>query len=341
MSKHPLVSIITPSYNQAKYLENTIQSIIAQGYPNIEYILIDGVSNDGSIEIIKKYSEYISWWISEKDNGQAEAINKGFIKAHGDIIAWVNSDDLLLPNAINQAVDFLAQNPDIQMVYSNAITIDSEGRPLNKLQFGEWGLREFMRFQIICQPAVFMRRSILDHIGYLDPTYHYMLDHHLWLRIASNHQVKHVDQFWAAARHHPQAKNVSHPEGFSDETLRLLEWMKNQSNLEETYKRDHRRIQGGAYRLIARYYLDSRMASKAIKYYYKASLNWRSYTMGHIHRILYAFLILFGIEAPAYRYYSQKAKRSSKVLIQEIKRRFKNSENNDQKITAWPGLRLE
>ncbi len=107
----PLVSIITPSYNQVQYLEDTIQSVIQQDYPNIEYIVVDGGSTDGSLEVIERYKNKLAWWVSEPDQGQADAINKGFRKASGEIIAWLNSDDLYLPGAISSAVELFQENP--------------------------------------------------------------------------------------------------------------------------------------------------------------------------------------------------------------------------------------
>jgi len=137
---------------------------------------------------------------------------------------------------------------------------------------------------------------------------------------------------------HPNAKNVSHPEGFSEETLKLLDWMKDQPDLMEIYTSDRRHIEGGAFRLIARYYLDSKMAAKSIKYYFRAFTNWPSYTLKHILRILYAILMLIGIESPADRYYSHKTKQSNKDLVQEIRKEFSNSKDN---VVSLPGLNLE
>jgi glycosyltransferase involved in cell wall biosynthesis len=136
----PLVSIVTPSFNQAAYLEVAIQSVLAQSYPNLEYMVIDGGSTDGSLAIIQKYRDRLAWWVSEADSGQAEAINKGLARAQGTIVAWLNSDDLYLPGAIARASRALAGNPRLGLVYGDALSIDATGRPFNIQLFGAWGL---------------------------------------------------------------------------------------------------------------------------------------------------------------------------------------------------------
>lgn len=282
----PALSIITPSYNQAAYLEQAIRSVLAQEYTNLEYIIVDGASTDNSPEIIRRYAGHLAWWCSESDNGQAEAINKGFRRASGEIVAWLNSDDLYLPGAFQKAVEALEGDPELGLVFGDAITIDADGRPLNHLRFGDWGLAELSSFRIICQPAVFMRRAILEKAGYLDPSYHYMLDHHLWLRIARLAPLRHIPHIMAAARHHPAAKNVSQAAGFGRETLRLLEWMHTQP---DRAWRVNRRTLGGAYRLNARYLLDGGQYSAALREYGRALLLRPGYTLQHWRRILYAF----------------------------------------------------
>jgi len=206
-SNLPLVSIITPSFNQARYLEDTIRSVLDQDYPCLEYFVVDGDSTDGSVDIIRKYADKLTWWISEKDSGQAEAINKGLIRAQGEIVAWLNSDDTYLPGAISAAVKALEENPDTVLVYGNMQAIDDHGETINILKYNQLNLEDLLCFQIIDQPAVFFRREVLDKAGYLDITYHCFLDHHLWLRIALQGDILHVDETWAAARYHPEAKN--------------------------------------------------------------------------------------------------------------------------------------
>ena len=218
MNDRPLVTIITPSYNQAQFLEETILSVLNQDYPHLEYWVIDGGSDDGSLDIIQKYADRLSGWVSEKDNGQADAINKGIGLAKGEVVAWLNSDDVYRPNAVASAVQALSDHPQAGMVFSDVASIDESGEVFNVMHYGDWGLTDLMSFKIIGQAGVFMRRSILNQAGLLDPTYHYLLDHHLWLRIGLFGQIKYVPNIiWAAARMHAGAKNVAHAEQFGAE----------------------------------------------------------------------------------------------------------------------------
>jgi Glycosyl transferase family 2 len=298
----PLVSIITPSYNQARYLEQTIQSVLAQDCPPLEYIIVDGASTDGSQEIIRKYSDRLAWWISEPDQGQADAINKGLRRASGEFVAWLNSDDLYLPGAINGAVQALEANPSAGMVFGDAVTIDENGDQLNPLVFGDWGLQELMKFRIICQPAVYMRRLTLEQAGGLDPSYHFLLDHHLWLRLAQRAPVQHVAAAWAAARHHPAAKNVSQAAGFGQEAFRILQWMEDQPDLRQPLLKDRKRIEAGAYRLNARYLLDGGQPAASLRSYLQALRRSPSFALQHWRRMVYAIASLAGAGSVADRY---------------------------------------
>jgi glycosyltransferase involved in cell wall biosynthesis len=299
----PLVSIVTPSYNQAAFLEQTIQSVLGQEGASIEYLIVDGGSTDGSVEIIRKYADRLAWWVSERDAGQAEAINKGLQRAKGEIVGWLNSDDLYLPGAIAQAVAAFKAHPEAGLVFGDAVTIDPADREIGRLAFGDWGLDELLGFRIICQPAVFMRGAVLEQAGYLDPSYHYLLDHQLWLRIARLSPIYHVPQVWAQARHHPGAKNVAQPEGFSQETLRLLAWMETQPDLASRMAANRRRIEAGAYRLSARYLLDGGLPGRALRDYGRALRRNPGYALQHWHRMLYAVLSLLGGRKLAGIYY--------------------------------------
>jgi glycosyltransferase involved in cell wall biosynthesis len=322
----PLVSIITPSYNQAEYLEATIQSVLAQEYANLEYIIVDGGSTDGSLEIIQKYADQLAWWISEPDRGQADGINKGLRRARGEVVAWLNSDDLYLPGAIQTAVAALQADPDLGMVFGDALTIDHSGRPLNHLSFGDWGRPELMRFRIICQPAAFISRAALEEAGYLDENFHYMLDHHLWLRIASKNLVGYIPGLWAAARHHPAAKNVSLAPKFSLEIYRVLAWLKAHPDFQSSYQADQRRITGGAHRLAARYYLDGGQRLKALVAYGKALLFWPGYALKHWHRMAYAVLSLASFGRLDHRVIRLSQRRPPQL--------------NEACLHGWPGLNV-
>jgi hypothetical protein len=291
----PLVSIITPSYNQGPFLENCLRSVLAQDYPAFEYLVVDGGSQDGSLEIIRRYADRLAWWVSEPDAGQAQAINKGMARAKGEIVAWLNSDDLYLPGAIWSAVSALQAHPQAGMAYADAISIDAQGNPLNTLSFPDWGLEELAGFRIICQPAVFIRRTALDLAGYLDESYQFLLDHQLWIRLALNAPVVHISALWAAARYHSGAKNVAQASGFGREAFRILEWMETVPELASLIARNRRRVLAGAHRLNARYLLDGGQPGPALRAYGRALYLWPTFALLHWRRMLYAvFRLLFG-----------------------------------------------
>ena len=210
MNKTPLVSIITPSYNQAPYLEETINSVLNQTNPHIEYILIDGGSSDRSVELIKKYSKRISHWVSEKDHGQTDAINKGFALARGEILAWINSDDTLLPHAVEEAVQFLQDHPEIGLVYGDANFIDENSRIIGQFPAAQTDLKRLRRGYVhIPQQASFFRKTLWDQVGPLDPDFFFAMDYDLWVRIALNSEIKYIQRTWANFRLHSDAKTIT------------------------------------------------------------------------------------------------------------------------------------
>lgn len=288
MPELPLVTIITPSYNQADFLEATIQSVLSQDYPNLEYYIMDGGSTDGSVEIIQKYAGQLAGWVSEKDRGQADAVNKGFHLAKGSVVAWVNSDDYYLPGAVSAAVACLERSPDVGLVFGDVVSVNAAGQPFNVMTYGPWGLDELMQFNIIGQPAVFMRRDALERAGYLDISYHYMLDHHLWLRIAQQAPMCYVPQRWAAARYHASAKNVALAPEFSREAYRIVGWMSSQPGLSSRFKRQRRRIWAGAHRISGHYLLDGGQYWPALKAYLKGLWSDPGIVLPEYRRILFA-----------------------------------------------------
>lgn len=291
----PLVSVITPSFNQAHYLEATIQSVLSQDYARIEYIVIDGASTDGSLEILRKYQGRFAYWISEKDNGQADAINKGLSRANGEIIAWLNSDDYYLPKTISAVVEAFEESPDVLMVYGDVLAVDEHGQTINALKYKQFSLQDLLCFQIIGQPSVFFRRKAYEKTGRLDPTFHFLLDHHLWLRIAQQGKIMHVPQTWSAARYHAEAKNRAKAAEFGQEAFRILDWAKSQPDLTEAVARVERRARASAQRVDARYLLDGGQSWPALKAWGRALWIHPPTALARLNILISAILNLVGL----------------------------------------------
>jgi glycosyltransferase involved in cell wall biosynthesis len=204
-------------------LERTLRSVLLQDYPSIEYLIIDGASTDNSLEIIHQYEHQISEWISEPDEGQADAINKGLCRARGEIVAWVNSDDVLMAGAVSQAVAAFQTAPTVGMVYGDGILIDDRDRVLDWHPYRQYDVLDLLKFNVLLQPAVFMRHEILDRVGFLQHDYNLILDHELWIRIAAQSPIRHLPHYWAAERTYPQAKTRALAAGFVEEAYHLIE----------------------------------------------------------------------------------------------------------------------
>lgn len=291
----PLVSIITPSYNQAAYLEQTMTSVLEQDYPNIEYIVVDGASTDGSVDIIRRYADKLAWWISEPDAGQAAAINKGFSRATGEIVAWLNSDDYYFPGAISAAVNAFDAHPDAGLIYGDVRSVDGDGNPINIQIFLPYTLENLMAFQIISQPAVFMRRSVLEQAGYLNLDYHFLLDHHLWLRMARLASMVYIPKTLAAARYHPEAKNVSKAAEFGQEAFQIFNWMKTVPEFSNEFQQNKRQIMAGAHRLDAFYLIEAKKMMKGLVAYARAFRYAPMKVLRDWKRIIYAIVSLLGL----------------------------------------------
>lgn len=290
-----LVSIITPSFNQAKYLEQTIRSVLSQDHPHIEYIVMDGASTDGSVDTIEKYADELTYWESQKDNGQADAINKGFARASGGIVAWLNSDDFYLPGTVSAAVKIFDENPDVVLVYGNMLAVDENGATFNTLTYKQLTLEDLLCFQIIGQPAVFMRRSALQKTSGLDLSFHFLLDHLLWIQIAKHGRILHVDQTWAAARYHAEAKNRAKAAEFGREAFRILDVVEKDQSLSPILSSIHRRARASAHRVDARYLLDGGLPAQALAAWMRALYIHPPTALARMNLLVSSLLNLLGL----------------------------------------------
>jgi len=207
--KPALVSIITPSFNQAAFLEATIQSVLAQSYPNIEYILIDGGSDDGSLEIIKRYQKHFAYWQSQKDEGQTDAINQGLNRAKGKYQAWINADDILLTNAVEEAVKYLDDHADTGLVYGQADFINASGKIIGQFAAAQTDYKKLLRGYVhVPQQAAFWRGDLWNRVGPLDKSFFFAMDYDLWVRIAKVSRVTFLARKWAQFRLHGESKTM-------------------------------------------------------------------------------------------------------------------------------------
>jgi hypothetical protein len=220
----PLVTVVTPSFNQGAFIRATIESVLAQDYPHLEYIVVDGASTDQTASVVRDYSSRLTW-ISEKDRGQAHAINKGFRCAQGQVVAWLNSDDLLLPGAIGSAVHALAEAGRVGAVYGEGYLMDEQGRRTGRFSatesFNLWKLTYLSDY--VLQQSTFFRRTAIEAVGLLDETLHYALDWDLLIKIGNRFGLQFVPQYWGVLREHPAAKTFSGGWKRVDEIRRVLE----------------------------------------------------------------------------------------------------------------------
>jgi glycosyltransferase involved in cell wall biosynthesis len=219
----PRITVVTPSFNQARFLEQTIDSVLSQDYPRLKYIIVDGGSTDGSVEIIKKYEKHLAWWVSEKDRGQTDAINKGFGRARGDVFAWLNSDDTYEPGAVGAAAKLLVNFPEVGMMYANANYIDEAGRIIGRFPAAQTDYRRLRQGYVhIPQQTAFFRAALWNQLGPLDPSFFFAMDYDLWTRIAAVTEMKYVHyETWANFRIHSAAKTISNDDRCWPEMMRV------------------------------------------------------------------------------------------------------------------------
>jgi len=209
------ISIITPSFNQVRFIERTIESVLSQGYPNLEYIVVDGGSTDGTLDILKSYEDRLTW-ISEPDKGQSDAINKGIRMSTGAIVAYLNSDDVYEPGALARVAAFFESNPAVMWLTGRCRIIDE--RDIEKrgaitayknFFLSRYSYRALLVLNFISQPATFIRRRVIDEVGYFDVTHHRVMDYEYWLRIGARYDPGVLDECLAAFRVYGESKTSS------------------------------------------------------------------------------------------------------------------------------------
>lgn len=268
LSPNPLVSIVTPSYNQAPYLEAAIRSVLEQSYPHIEHLVIDGGSTDGSLQILQEYGDRLAYWVSEQDAGQTDAINKGFNRASGEIFAWINSDDLLRLEAVAEAVEYLKEHPEVGMVYGDADFIDEAGEKIGWFNAAQTDYTRLRRGYVhIPQQATFFRGRLWRMVGPLDPSFYFAMDYDLWVRIAALAPIRYHPRTWAAFRLHSDAKSLAAAERCWPEMMRV-----------------HRRLGGGILSVIYAKYLLRKVLEPLLPLRLHARLWLQRWAMGRVGR---------------------------------------------------------
>jgi len=263
----PLVSIITPSFNAMPYIVDTIKSVQSQDYPLIEHIVMDGGSTDGTVEYLKGQKNIL--WISEPDSGQSHALNKGFKLAKGDIIGWLNADDLYYPNAVSLAVNFFQQHVDIDLVYSDVEVINEIGNLLGISKSKSFDLDDLIKSNFIKQPTVFMRRKIIEKLCGVDEDLHYVMDHEFWIRIAlSGFKMEYFPNVIIAKfRKCPGTKSFDFGSNFQCEHLKILERIKNSDKFSQV---NHLNFSELLRKLKSRYYFSEFINFYLNKKYFKS-----------------------------------------------------------------------
>ena len=207
MSSSLKISMVTCSYQQGKFIDATIRSVLDQGYSNLEYLIIDGGSKDESVSVIQRHEAALSYWVSEKDRGQTHALSKGFERATGDILGWLCSDDLLLPGALNRVATFFEQHPEVDFLFGNALWIDAQGQYIRPKKEMPWNKFLFLYdHNYLAQPAAFWRRSLFEKVGGLDESWNLGMDSDLWLRFAQHARPHYLDEYLACMRDYPEQK---------------------------------------------------------------------------------------------------------------------------------------
>ncbi|MDP4266228.1 MAG: glycosyltransferase family 2 protein, partial [Bacteroidota bacterium] len=272
--EYPKISIITPSYNQGKFLEETINSILSQNYPQLEYIIIDGGSSDNSVDIIKKYEKYLTYWVSEKDNGQSHAINKGLIKATGEVFNWINSDDFLEKDSLKTIGEYFACNKEINLLCGFTRIFDNETN--STIQYYRMGIKNTPEETIVKpymnQMGSFFRMNVIKEMGLLNEGLHFVMDLELWLKYIFRYGFEGIvftDKFLAQFRSHGNCKSINNSEEMLNERAMLFYHIAKQIGTPDYIVKELRKdINGDNYYNSDDWFLENNIATNKISAYF-------------------------------------------------------------------------
>jgi glycosyltransferase involved in cell wall biosynthesis len=252
----PLVSIVTPSFNQAAFLERAIASVLGQDYPNLEYIVLDGGSSDQSVEIIRRYEDRLAWWDSRPDEGQVDALLKGFERARGEILGWLNSDDELLPGAITAVVEELGADPGVMLVYGDNTLVDENTGNEAILRAGPFDVAEMLRTgqNPVPQPGSLFRREALELAGGLARDGYYYFDFEFVARLGLVARVSRLPARLGLYRLHDESKSIAARETKADDHLRMYDAVFGLPDLPQAVRQIESEARATAYRVAGEYY---------------------------------------------------------------------------------------
>jgi glycosyltransferase involved in cell wall biosynthesis len=290
----PLVSIVTPTFNQCHFLRETIESVLGQNYPRVEYLVLDDGSTDATPRILSEYTGRVVWE-SQPNMGQTQTINKGWQHCHGEIVTWLNSDDTLLPDALEKVVAHFRQHPEVDIVFGDSLFTEEDGTPIEQSK-SRVGF-DYKKFVVECenpiaQPSAFIRRCVVDNVGLLDPSYYYFMDWDFWLRAGMGHRIEYFPELLSTYRLHSESKTVAQAAKAAPELEYMYRKFFSRDDVPPEIRRLERRAMVNMFFTSGGYYLSgkdqkaaARMALRALRIYPRAVLEREM-----VHKLAYCLL---------------------------------------------------